>query len=84
MDPADGVERDDHQEREQGFPDGKEIVIRGFSLKRRKNIVRLLEEESDGVGTHDDLGGSLWDGAGAVEDRDDDDQSDCVGSGELG
>ena len=84
VDPADSVIRDDNQEREQGLPDGKEVVIRGFSLKRRKNIVRLFEEENDGVRTHDDLGGFLWGWAGAVKDRNDDDQSDCVGSSELG
>ena len=65
-------------------PDRQEIVVLWFSLEGGEGIPCLLEEEGDCVGRHAVLGGFLRSRARAVEDRDDDNQRDSVGSGELG
>ena len=65
-----------------------------YFVKRGKGVVCLFEEAGDGVRRHvemkleDKLPSSSFLGysnsrAGAVENRDDDDQSDCVGKGKL-
>jgi len=76
--------RTDHQNGEESLSDGKEVIVHWFPLEGRKNVECLFEEESDGVGMHGCLGGFLGGWAGAVEDRDDNDQRECVGSSELG
>ena len=78
-----------HEDGEQRLPDRQEIVVRGLSLEGRKSIAGLFEEERDRVGRHANnlivaLSGFLRGRTGAVKDRDDDDQRECVGSGELG
>ena len=73
-----------HEDREERLPDRQEIVVRGLSFDGRKGIPGLLEEEGDRVGRHACLGGFFGGRARAVKDRDDDDQRECVGSGELG
>ena len=73
-----------HEDREERLPDRQEIVVRGLSFDGRKGIPGLLEKEGDRVGRHACLGGFFGGRARAVKDRDDDDQRECVGSGELG
>ena len=73
-----------HQNGEESLSDGEEVIVRWFPLEGRKNVERLFEEESDGVGTHGCLGGFFWGRAGGVEDCFDNDQRECVGSGKLG
>ena len=80
---------DDHEERKNALSDGKEIVIRWFPFEGGKGIVGLFEEAGNGVRRHGwkkkkIRRSSLLDSrAGAVEDRNDDDQSDSVGEGKL-
>ena len=91
MDPPEKIELDFHQDWEESLPNCEEIIVRGLSLDGREGITCLLEEEGDRVGRHRKkidccfLSG-FFDGgwAGAVKDCDDDDQSNCVGSSELG
>jgi hypothetical protein len=80
----------DHEKGKERFPDGKQVVIRWFPFEGGKGVICLFEETGDGVRSHgemklkDNLLGSSFLGysrAGAVENRDDDDQSDCVGEG---
>ena len=73
-----------HEDWEQRLPDRQEIVVRGLSLEGVKSIAGLFEEEGDRVGRHPCLGGFFRGRARAVEDRDDDNQRESVGSGELG
>jgi len=84
VDPSDSVKGDDHQNGEESLSDDWEVIVRWFPLEGRKNVERLFEEESDGVGTHGCLGGFFGGRAGAVEDCFDNDQRECVGSGKLG
>ena len=84
VDPSDSVEWDDHQNGEESLSDGEEVIVRWFPLDGRKDVKRLFEEERDSVGTHGGLGGFCGGRAGAVEDRNDNDQRECVGSSELG
>ena len=84
VDPSDSVEWDDHQNGEESFSDGEEVIIHWFPLEGRKNVERLFEEESDCVRTHGCLGGFFRGRAGAIEDCDDNNQRECVGSGKLG
>ena len=84
MDPSDSVERDDHQNGEESLSDGEEVIVSWFPLDGREIVERLFEEESDGVGTHGCLGRFFGGRAGAVEDRNDNDQRECVSSSELG
>jgi len=44
----------------------------------------IFEEERDSAGTHGGLRGFFGGWAGAVEDHNDNDQRECVGSSELG
>ncbi len=82
----------DHEEGKERFPDGKQVVIRWFPFKRGKGVVCLFEETGDGVRRHGEmkltenlLKSSFlgYSRASAVENRDDDDQSDSIGEGEL-
>ena len=84
VDPSDSIEGDDHQNGEESLSDGEEVIIHWYPLDGRKDVKRLFEEESYGVGTHGGLGGFVGGQVGAVEDRDDYDQRECVGSSELG
>ena len=91
MDPPETIELDFHQDWEESLPNREEIIVRGLSLDGREGITCLLEEEGDRVGRHHKkfdccfLCGLFGGGrAGAVKDCDDDDQSNCVGSSELG
>jgi hypothetical protein len=80
----------DHEEREKSFPDGEQVVVSCLPFERGKGVVRLFEEAGDGVRHHVEMiiedkllvnEGSIFLGqrrAGAVENRDDDDQSDCI------
>jgi hypothetical protein len=82
----------DHEERKKRFPDGKQVIISWFPFERGKGVVCLFEEAGDGVRCHVEmklkeklLRSSFlgYSRAGAVENCDDDDQSNCVGKGEL-
>jgi hypothetical protein len=83
----------DHEEGKERFPDGKQVVIRWFPFKRGKGVIRLFEETGDGIRRHGEmkltenlLKSSFlsYSRASAVENRNDDDQSDSIGKGELG
>ena len=82
------VVRNDHEEREKTLLDVKEVIIGWFPFKRGKGVVCLFEETGDGVRRHGEmkLAENLlkcsflgYSRAGAVENRNDDDQSDSVG-----
>ena len=71
-----------HQNWEEGFLYPGEVVVRGLSFEGGEGLARLPEEERDCFGRHD-LDGFLWDRAGSVDDRDDDDEGKGVGSSKL-
>ena len=81
----------DHEKRKNTLSDGKQVVIGWFPFKRGKSVLFFFEEAGDGVRRHVEmtledklLRSSFLDSrVGAVENSDDDDQSNCVGKGEL-
>ena len=62
----------------------RKLSVRGLSLDGGKGVTGLLEEECDRIWCHACLGGFLGNRAMAVEDRNDDNQREGVGSGKLG
>ena len=90
MDAPKMVVGDVHEERKEGFADGKQVVISWFSVDRSESFCGLLEEECDGFWGHCLAGlfvsKSRWDlvlvvslaATGAVDDRDDNDDRYCI------
>jgi hypothetical protein len=84
VDPPELIVGDLHEDWKERLPDREEIVIGGLFLEGGEGIPCLFKEEGDRVGRHAELGGFFGSRARAVEDRDDDNQRECVGSGKLG
>ena len=64
------------------FPYCGEVVVQGLFFERGKGLACLPEEESDCFGRHD-LDGFLWDRAGSVDDRYDNNEGKGAGSSKL-
>ena len=86
------VIRNDHEEREKTLLDGEVVIIGWLPFKGGEGVGGFFEEAGDCVRRHvemkleDNLLRSsflCYSRAGAVENRDDDDQSDCVGKDKL-
>jgi len=82
----------DHEERKKRFPDGEQVIVSWFPFERGKGVVCLFEEVGDGIRRHvemkmkDKLLRSsflCYSRVGAVEDCDDDVQSNSLGKGKL-
>ena len=83
MDPPELVVGDFHEDQEEGFPDRREVVVRGLSVEGREGLARLPEEGCDCFGHHD-LDGFSRDQVGSVDDDCHDyDERKGIGSGKL-
>ena len=80
--PPELIVGDFYQNREEGFPYCGEVVVRKLSFEGGKGPARLPEEERDCF-RHHDLDGFLWDQVGSIDDCDDDDKGEGVGSSKL-
>ena len=79
----------DHEDRDKLLSDGEEVIIGWLPVKGREGVRGLFDEAGDSVRRHVAkrlakklLRSSFLGYRRAVENRDDDDQRDCVGKGE--
>ncbi len=82
VNPPELIVGDFHQNREEGFLYRGEVVVRGLSFEGGKGIARFLKEECDRFGHHDSDSYS-GDQAGSIDDRDNDDEGEGIGSSKL-
>ena len=93
MDSIQLVIGNDHEESEKTLLDGKEVIINWLPFEGGEGDGGLFEEVDDCVRHHVEMKQEdkllrssflcYYRRAGAVENRDDDDQSDCIDKGNL-